>query len=82
MIMDKVIDYNQMTDSNMMEGQSEKIITWKKLITAIPPKRAPGQFEDCAEMISASGEVGIRVMMELCQCVLYEKQMPDEWQKV
>ena len=31
-------------------------------------------------MISASGEVGISVMVELCQRVLDEKGMPDEWQ--
>ena len=31
-------------------------------------------------MISASGEVGISVMVELCQRVLDGKEMPDEWQ--
>ena len=31
-------------------------------------------------MISPSGEVGVSVMVELCQCVLDGKEMPDEWQ--
>ena len=30
-------------------------------------------------MIAASGEIGIDVMVELCQSVLDEKGMPDEW---
>ena len=31
-------------------------------------------------MIYASGEVGVSVMVELCQGVLDRKEMPDEWQ--
>ena len=31
-------------------------------------------------MISASGEVGVCVMVELCQCILDGKGMPDKWQ--
>ena len=31
-------------------------------------------------MISASKEIEISVMVELCQCVLDGKGMPDEWQ--
>ena len=30
-------------------------------------------------MIAASGEIGIDVMVELCQSVLDERGMPDEW---
>ena len=30
-------------------------------------------------MIVASGETGMKVMMELCQCVLDGRGMPDEW---
>ena len=32
--------------------------------------KAAGPSEVCAEMISASKEVGVSVMVELCQCVL------------
>ena len=31
-------------------------------------------------MISTSGEVGVSVMVELCQCMLDGKGMSDEWQ--
>ena len=31
------------------------------------------------EMIVASGENGVKVMMELCQRVLDGRGMPDEW---
>ena len=31
-------------------------------------------------MISASGKVGVSVMVELCQCMLDGKGMPDECQ--
>ena len=33
-------------------------------------------------MISASGEVGVSVMVELCKHVLDGKGMPDEWQTI
>ena len=47
-------------------------------IKVMKPGKAAGPSEVCAEMISASGEVGIGVMMELCQRELDGKGMPDE----
>ena len=44
------------------------------------PRKAAGPSEVCPEMISAGGEVGVSVMVELCWCVLYGKAMPHEWQ--
>ena len=44
------------------------------------PGKAAGPSEVCAKMISASGEVGISVMVELRQRVLDGRGMPDEWQ--
>ena len=44
------------------------------------PEKAAGPSEVSAEMISASGEVGGSVMVELCQRLLDGKGMPDEWQ--
>ena len=41
--------------------------------------KAAGPSEVCVEMIEASGEIGIDVMVELCQRVLDGKGMPDEW---
>ena len=45
----------------------------------IKPGKAARPSKVCAEMISAS-EVGVSVIMELCQCVLNGKGTPDEWQ--
>ena len=47
-------------------------------IQVIKPGKAAGPTEVCAEMISAGGEVGVRVMVELCQRVLDGKEMPDK----
>ena len=47
-------------------------------IKVIKLGKAAGPSEVCAEMISASGEVGVSVMVELCQRVLDGKGMPDE----
>ena len=38
-----------------------------------------GSFEVSAEMISASAETGVSLMVELCQRMLDGKGMPDEW---
>ena len=42
-------------------------------------RKANGPSEVSVEMIVASGEIGVKVMMELCQCVLDSRGMPDEW---
>ena len=65
----------------MVEGPI-KNVTREEMAIAIKvmkPVKAAGPSEVCAE-ISASGEVGVSVMVELCQCVLDGKGMPDEWQ--
>ena len=49
-------------------------------IKVIKPGKAAGPSDVCAEMISASEEVGVSVMVELCQRVIDGKEMPDEWQ--
>ena len=35
--------------------------------------------EVSVEMIVASGEIGVKVMMGVCQRVLDGRRMPDEW---
>ena len=44
------------------------------------PRKVAGPSEVCAQMIPATGEVGVSVMVELFQCVLDGKRMADEWQ--
>ena len=71
-----------MTAASMIKGPIKKV-THKKMMTAIKvmkPGKAAGPSEVCAEILSASGEVGVNVMVELCQHVFDEKGMTDEWQ--
>ena len=48
-------------------------------IKVMKPGKGAGPSVVGAEMISASGEVGVNVMVELCQLMLDGKGMPDEW---
>ena len=81
-MMNKENDWDHMIESSMVEGRIEKI-THKEMAIAIKsmiPGKTDGPSEVWAEMISASGEVGIGVMMELYKHMLDGKEMPGEWQ--
>ena len=41
--------------------------------------KATGTSEVSVEMIFATDDIGVNVMMELCQRVLDGRGMPDEW---
>ena len=41
-------------------------------------EKATGPSEVSVEMMVASGEIGVKVMMKLCQRVLDGRGMPDE----
>ena len=41
--------------------------------------KAPGPTEVYPEMTLAGGDVGIRVLMELCHRILDGKGMPEDW---
>ena len=45
----------------------------------IKSRKATASSEVSVEMIVARGEIGVKVMMGLCQRVLDGKEMPDEW---
>ena len=68
-------DWDHMMEINMMEESIEKVTGEEMVIAvrAVKPGKASGPFGVCAEIVSASGEVGISVIMELCQ------RMLDEW---
>ena len=64
-----------------MEGPIERV-TREEIVKAIremKSRKAAGPSEVSVEMINASGEVGISVMIELCQRVLDGRRMPEEW---
>ena len=79
--MNEETDLNQMAEASMVEGLIEKA-TREEMAIAIKAVKSgkAARSKVCPEIISASGEVGSIVMMELCQRVLYGKGMPDEWQ--
>ena len=81
-IMNKENDWDHVTKARMLKGPI-KNVTQEEMAIAIKvmkPGKAAGPSEVCAKMISASGELGVSVMVELCQRVLDGKGMPDEWQ--
>ena len=66
-IINKENDRNHMAAASMIEGPI-KNVTCKEMAIAIQvmkPEKAVGPSEVYAEMISASGEVGVSVMVEL-----------------
>jgi len=73
--------WDRVTDADMVEGPLEKVNCGEivNAIKAMKPQKAPGLSGVTAEMISASGQVGVNVMMDLCQRVLNGKGMPQEW---
>ena len=80
--MNKENNWDHVTEASMVEGLI-KNVTREEMSIAIKMVKvgkAAGPSEVCAEMISASGEVEVSVMVELCQCILDGKGMPDEWQ--
>ena len=74
-------DWDHMTVGSIVEGLIEKVAC-KEVVMAKKVMK-PERLSDpqvCAEMISASRELGICEVMEFCLRVLDEKGMPDEWQ--
>ena len=81
-IMNKEKDWNHKTEASMIEC-SGKNVTQEEMAIAIEVMKsgkAAGSSEVCGEMISASGEVKVSMMVDLCQCMLDGKGIPDEWQ--
>ena len=68
-----------MTAAGKVEG-SVKNVTREEMTIAIEvmkPGKAAGPSEVCAEMLFVSGEVGVRVIVELFQRFVDGKGMPD-----
>ena len=63
------------------EGPVEKVarIDIVAAMQSMELGKATGPSEVSVEVIVASGEIGIKVMMELCQHVLDGRGMSDEW---
>ena len=61
-------DWDHMTAATMVDGPIEKITRQEMTISikAIKPGKVAGPSEVCAEMVFASGEVRICLMIESC----------------
>ena len=79
-IMNEENEWDHMVETDIVEGPVEKVAC-NEIVEAMQKMRsrkATGPSEVSVEMIVASGEIGIKVMMELCQRVLDGRGMPDE----
>ena len=79
--MNKENDWDQDVESEMIEGPIERISQAEVSLAlkGMKSKKAPGLSEVTVEMIRASGEKGIEVMMKLCQRLVDGGGMPNEW---
>ena len=70
-----------MVETDLVEGPVKKVVC-NEIVEAMQKmksKKETGPSEVSVEMIVASGEIGVKVMIELCQRVLDGRGMPDEW---
>ena len=79
-IMDEENELDRMVETDLVEGPVKKV-TRNEIVEAIQSmksRKATGPSEVSVEMIVESGEIEVKVMMELCQRVLDGRGMPDE----
>ena len=73
-------EWDQNAQADLVEGPVERVSREEvvKTLEKMKAGKAPGPSEVSVEMIAASGEIGIDVMVELCQNVLGGRGMPDQ----
>ena len=79
-IMNKENKWDRMVETDVVEGPVEKVARNEivEAIQSMKSRKATGPSRVSVEMIVASGEIGVKVMTELCQHVLDGRGMPDE----
>ena len=79
-IMNEENEWDHMVETDLVEGPVEKVAHDEivEAIQSMKSRKVTGTSEVSVEMIVASGEIGVKVMMELCQRVLDGGGMPDE----
>ena len=70
-----------MVETDLVEGPVEKVVRNEivEAMQSMKSGKATGTSEVGMEMIVANGEIGVKVMIELCQRLLDGRGMPDEW---
>ena len=80
-IMNVENEWDQMVEADMVEGPVEEV-TDKEVMEAMNKMKlgkAAGPSEVNMGMIIASGKFGVGVIKKLCERVLDERGMPEEW---
>ena len=74
-------EWDQNVKAELVEGPVERVSQEEvvKAIREMKVGKAAGPLEISAKMIAARGEIGLGVMVELCQGVLDGGGMPDDW---
>ena len=80
-IMNEENEWDHMVETDVVEGPVEKVVRNEIVeeMQKMKSGKATRPTEVNVTMIVASGEIGVKVMMELCQRVLDGRGMPDEW---
>ena len=80
-IMNEENEWDNMTEVDVVKGPIEKVAREEVVQAMVKMKsgKAAGPSEVSVEMIAASDEIGIDVMMKLCQQVMDGRGMPEEW---
>ena len=74
-------EWNHMVETDVVEGPVKKVARNEivEAMQSMKSEKVTGLSKVSVEMIVASGEIGVKVIMELCQRVLDAREMPDEW---
>ena len=74
-------EWDQVVESDVVEGPMEKVTRKKivKVMQKIRLEKATVPSEASVEMMIANGKIGVQVMVNLCQCILNGRGIPDEW---
>ena len=74
-------EWDHLVEIDAVEGSMEKVARNRiaKVMQKMKSGKATGTSEVSVEVIVASGDIGVKVLMELCQRVLDGRGMPDEW---
>ena len=80
-IMNEENAWDHKVDAAMVEGPVEKVSRKevREAIRKMKQGKAAGLSEVTTEMIVAGGRIAEEVMLQLCQRVLDEKGIPNEW---
>ena len=72
-------EWDYMVETDVAEGPVEKMLgnVIVEVMQRMKSGKATKPSEVSVEMIVASGEIGVKVMMKLCHCVLDARGMPD-----